>query len=39
MTKSYEERMAEKYKLLKKEEDINKTKATVKKKKDKHDVI
>ena len=31
MTKSYEERMAEKYNFLKKDEDINKTQPTIKK--------
>ena len=39
MTKSYEERMAEKYNFLKKDEDINKTQQTIKKNKDKDDVI
>jgi hypothetical protein len=39
MTKSYEERMAEKYNFLKKDEDINKTQPTIKKNKDKDDVI
>ena len=37
MTKSYEERMAEKYNFLKKDEDINKTQPTIKKNIDKYD--